>query len=83
MAAIFVFIHSFTSILAAEIETVFKIMLLQKIVQQLISESVLKSSNFTQTWDCNALECKRPYGESLNTSRVWSRHTNVNLKLQN
>lgn len=51
MAAIFVFIHLFTSILA-EIETVFKIML-----QQLISESVLKSRTFSQTWDCNALEC--------------------------
>ena len=83
MAATFVFIHSFTSILA-EIETVFKIMLLQKIVQQLISESVLKSRTFSQTWDCNALECNfRPYSESLNTSRVWSCHTNVNLKLQN
>ena len=41
------------------------IMFLQKIVQQLISERVLKSSTSTQTWDCNALECKRPYGESL------------------
>ena len=51
MAAIFVFIHSFTSILA-EIETVFKIMLLQKIVQQLISENVLKSRTFSQIWDC-------------------------------
>ena len=53
MAAIFVFIHSFTSILA-EIETVFKIMLLQKIVQQLISESVLNSSMYALQY---ALEC--------------------------
>ena len=64
-------------------ETVFKIMFLRNIVQQLISESVLKSSTFSQTWDCNALECKRPYGESLKTSRAWARQTNVNLKLQN
>lgn len=58
-------------------------MFLWKVVEQLIGESVLKSSTFSQTWNCNALECKRPYSESLNTSRVWSPHTNVNLKLQN
>lgn len=82
MAAIFVFIHLFTSILA-EIETVFKIMLLQKIVQQLISESVLKSRTFSQTWDCNALECNLKDLTVNHLIRVWSCHTNVNLKLQN
>ena len=74
----FCFIHSFASILA-EIETVFKITFLWKIVQQLISESVLKSRTFSQTWDCNALECNlkdltvnhlipQEFGHALQTS---------------
>ena len=54
---------------------------LWNIVQYLISERVLKRSIFSQTWECDVLECKNLAGKSL-TSGAWSSRTNVNLKPQ-
>lgn len=64
----FVFIHSFTPILAEKSSS--KLYFYEKRIRWLISERVLKSGISSQTWDCDVLGCKKPCGKSL-TSRAW------------
>lgn len=75
----FVFISSFTSVLAEKSSS--KLRFYEKEFDKRMSEIVFKSIISSQMWDCGVLGCKNPCGESL-TSRTCSWRTNVNLKLQ-